>query len=80
MSEEQKAISPFEEVKDMDSNKALNILFQAASAAQRAGILSIRDSVLLAASIEHFSMPLTSNEVQQEQSTTEEPVAEDALG
>jgi len=48
-------VSPFEEIKAMDANKALNILFQASTAAQKAGVLSVRDSVLLAAAIEHFS-------------------------
>jgi hypothetical protein len=53
--QEQTVVSPFDEVKDMDNQKALTILFQASTAAQKAGVLSVRDSVLLAAAIEHFS-------------------------
>jgi len=53
--QEQTVVSPFDEVKDMDNHKALTILFQASTAAQKAGALSVRDSVLLAAAIEHFS-------------------------
>lgn len=55
--QEQVLTSPFDEVKEMDTTKALNILFQAATAAQKAGALSVRDSVLLAAAIQHFSEP-----------------------
>lgn len=46
--------SPFEEVKDMSDVKAFNILVQAANAAQRAGALSVRDSVFVAKAAEHL--------------------------
>jgi|TARA_R110002074_G_scaffold53800_2_gene134619 hypothetical protein len=50
-------ISPFEEIKDMDDVKAINILIQASNAAQKAGALSVRDSVLLAAAAEYLTQP-----------------------
>tara|TARA_R110000796_G_scaffold127114_6_gene242264 strand:- start:1540 stop:1743 length:204 start_codon:yes stop_codon:yes gene_type:complete len=47
-----KLIPVFEEIDNMDMNAALNVLMQAAAAAQGAGCLNIRDSVLLAKAIE----------------------------
>ena len=41
----------FEEAKNIDADSALNILIQAAMAAQQTGALSVRDSVLLASAI-----------------------------
>lgn len=52
--EEQEVKSPFEEIKDMSDIKAFNILVQAANAAQRAGALSVRDSVFVAKAAEHL--------------------------
>lgn len=49
--------SPFEEIKDMNDVKAINILIQASNAAQSAGALSVRDSVLLAAAAEYLTQP-----------------------
>lgn len=46
--------SPFEEIKDMNDVKAFNILVQAANAAQKAGALSVNDSVLVAKAAEHL--------------------------
>jgi predicted nucleic acid-binding protein len=46
--------SPFEEIKEMNDVKAVNILIQAANAAQKAGALSINDSVLVAKAAEHI--------------------------
>lgn len=46
--------SPFEEIKDMNDIRAFNILVQAANAAQRAGALSVRDSVFVAKAAEHL--------------------------
>lgn len=51
---EQELKSPFEEIKDMNDIKAFNILVQAANAAQRAGALSVRDSVFVAKAAEHL--------------------------
>jgi len=42
----------FEEATTIDENSALSVLIQAANLAQAAGRLSVRDSVLLAKSIE----------------------------
>lgn len=53
--QEEKVISPFEEIKEMNDVKAINILIQAANAAQNAGALSVRDSVLLAAAAEYLT-------------------------
>jgi hypothetical protein len=55
--QEQQVISPFEEIKEMNDVKAVNILIQAATAAQSAGALSVRDSVLLAAAAEYLTQP-----------------------
>lgn len=41
----------FEEVQNIDADAAVNILIQAAMAAQQTGALSVRDSVLLASAI-----------------------------
>lgn len=41
----------FEEAKNIDADQALNILIQAAMAAQQTGALTVRDSVLLASAI-----------------------------
>jgi hypothetical protein len=41
----------FEEAKNIDADQAVNILIQAAMAAQQTGALSVRDSVLLASAI-----------------------------
>ena len=41
----------FEEAKNIDADSAVNILIQAAMAAQQTGALSVRDSVLLASAI-----------------------------
>ena len=54
---EQPQISPFEEVKTMTDIQALNILIQAANAAQGAGALSVRDSVFVAAAAELLTKP-----------------------
>ena len=53
----QEMISPFEEVKSMTEVQALNILIQAANAAQGAGVLSVRDSVFVAAAAELLTQP-----------------------
>lgn len=57
MSEETKEqyVSPFEEAKSMNLPGAVNVLLTAANAAQRAGALSVRDSVLVAAAGEFLS-------------------------
>lgn len=55
--QQEKVISPFEEIKEMNDVKAINILIQAANAAQNAGALSVRDSVLLAAAAEYLTQP-----------------------
>lgn len=47
-----KFIPVFQDIETMDTNAALNVLIQAASAAQNTGVLNIRDSVLLAKAIE----------------------------
>ena len=52
--QQEQMTSPFEEVKDMSDIKAFNILVQAANAAQRAGALSVRDSVFVAKAAEHL--------------------------
>ena len=54
---EQPQISPFEEVKTMTDIQALNILIQAANAAQGAGALSVRDSVFVDAAEELLTKP-----------------------
>jgi hypothetical protein len=41
----------FDEVNTMDQNTALNVLIQVAEMAQKGGILSVRDSVILAKAI-----------------------------
>ena len=52
---EQTQVSPFTEVKDLDFAKAVNIMIQAANAAQRAGALALRDSVLVASAAEYLA-------------------------
>jgi len=47
-----KFVPVFQDIETMDTNAALNVLIQAASAAQNTGVLNIRDSVLLAKAIE----------------------------
>lgn len=50
--QQQPQITPvFDEVKNIDADSAVNILIQAAMAAQQTGALSVRDSVLLASAI-----------------------------
>lgn len=49
--------SPFEEVKDLNSTSATAILIQAAEVAQKSGLLSIRDSILMGGAIEFFTSP-----------------------
>ena len=41
----------FDEVNEMDTNTALNVLIQVSEMAQKGGILSVRDSVILAKAI-----------------------------
>lgn len=46
-------VSPvFEEITNIDETSAVNVLIQAAQLAQNSGRLSVRDSVLLAKSID----------------------------
>jgi hypothetical protein len=47
--------SPFEEIKEMNPARATNILLSAANAAQRAGALTVRDSVFVAAAAEFLT-------------------------
>ena len=49
--------SPFNEVDSIDQTKAINILIQAAGAAQASGGLSLKDAVLVTAAIEFFTLP-----------------------
>lgn len=50
---EQERLNPiFDEVNQIDADAALNILIQAAGQAQTAGALTVRDSVLVAKSID----------------------------
>ena len=58
-------VSPFEEVKSMNQISATNILIQAANAAQGAGALSVRDSVLVAAAAEFLTKIVKENEKAQ---------------
>jgi len=60
--EKKQLVSPFDEVKDMNYTAAVNILIQAANAAQGAGALSVRDAVLVAASAEFLTKPAKTNE------------------
>ena len=59
--QEKPMISPFEEVKSMTEVQALNVLIQAANAAQGAGVLSVRDSVFVAAAAELLTKPYEQN-------------------
>lgn len=52
--EQEATRSPFEEIRHMDLIKAVNIMIQAANAAQRAGALAMRDSVLVARAAEYL--------------------------
>lgn len=52
---EEQITSPFEEIKSMNLPGSVNILLSAANAAQRAGALSVRDSVLIAAAGEFLT-------------------------
>lgn len=54
---EESLVSPFEEIKTMNYTSAVNILIQASNAAQRAGALTVRDSVLLASAAEFLTAP-----------------------
>jgi hypothetical protein len=60
--EKQQVVSPFEEVKGMNYTSAVNILIQASNAAQGAGVLSVRDSVLLAGAAEFLTKTAEDNE------------------
>lgn len=51
---QEKVMSPFEEIRHMDVVKAVNVMIQAANAAQRAGALAMRDSVLVARAAEYL--------------------------
>jgi hypothetical protein len=53
--QEEQVQSPFVEIQDMDLSRAVNILIQAANAAQRAGALGLRDSVLVASAAEFMT-------------------------
>jgi hypothetical protein len=55
--QENQYASPFNEVAEMDQTKAINILIQAAGAAQASGGLSLKDAVLVTAAIEFFTLP-----------------------
>jgi hypothetical protein len=49
------AVKPvFEEIEGMDQNTALSVLIQSAELAQKAGVLSLRDSVILSKAISLF--------------------------
>jgi len=51
--ENKEQLSPiFEEITNIDEQGAINVLIQAAQLAQNSGRLSVRDSVLLAKSID----------------------------
>lgn len=55
--QENQYTSPFNEAAEMDQTKAINILIQAAGAAQASGGLSLKDAVLVTAAIEFFTLP-----------------------
>ncbi len=59
-------VSPFEEVKTMNQLMAVNILIQAANAAQGAGALSVRDSVFVAAAAEYLTLPFADKQTENE--------------
>jgi len=50
---EQKPV--FDEIEGMDQNTAISVLIQTAELAQKGGILSMRDSVILAKAISLFA-------------------------
>jgi len=60
--EQKEIVSPFEEVKNMNPVMAVNVLIQAANAAQGAGALSVRDSVLVASAAEFLTQRNTEAE------------------
>lgn len=62
--QEDKIVSPFEEIKEMNLIKATNILLSAGNAAQRSGALSVRDSVLLASAGEFMTSYVNSQVLQ----------------
>lgn len=45
-------VSAFDEVKNLSTKEAISVLIQASNLAQKAGALTIRDSIFLGASIE----------------------------
>lgn len=55
--QQEQYVSPFEEAANMDQTKAINILIQAAGAAQASGGLSLKDAVLVTAAVEFFTLP-----------------------
>lgn len=67
--QEDKIVSPFEEIKGMNLVKATNILLSAANAAQRAGALSVRDAVLLASAGEFITQYVNINVKQASEKT-----------
>lgn len=67
--QEDKIVSPFEEIKGMNLVKATNILLSAANAAQRAGALSVRDAVLLASAGEFITQYVNINVKQAGEKT-----------
>lgn len=63
--EKESIISPFEEIKGMNLPGSVNILLSAANAAQHAGALSVRDSVLVASAGEFLSNYVNNNTSNQ---------------
>ena len=61
-------VSPFEAVKDMNPVMAVNVLIQAANAAQGAGALSVHDSVLVASAAEFLTQRNAENDTKNEKS------------
>lgn len=51
-SEETSRVSAFADLTKMNQTDAINVLIQASIQAQKAGVLSIRDSILVGAAIE----------------------------
>jgi len=51
---ENSVVPVFEEIEGMDQNSAVSVLIQTAEIAQKAGILTMRDSVVLAKAISLF--------------------------
>lgn len=50
--EENKKTSVFKEIELMDQNSSISVLIQASRAAQMAGALTLRDSIMVGAAIE----------------------------